>query len=53
MVKRGFTLIEVMLTVAIVGIVFIAGAPLLNQANRLFIMNRTRVELQGEARSIM
>ena len=53
MVKKGFTLIEVMLTLAIVGIVFAIGAPLLNQANRLFILSRTRVELQGEARSVM
>ena len=49
----GFTLVEAMLTVAIVGILATVGARLLIQANRYYMMTKTRVELQREARAIM
>lgn len=42
-----------MLVVAITSAVFAIAAPIMLQANRQFVMNRTRVELQQEARSIM
>lgn len=51
--RQGFTLTEVMLTVAIVGILGAGSAQLLLQANRHFILGRTRVELQQEARAVM
>jgi len=51
--RRAFTLTEVMLVVAITSVVFAIASPILLQANRQFIMNRTRIELQQEARSIM
>ncbi len=51
--RRGVTLIELMITVGIISVVFSIAAPILTQVNRTFIMNRTRVELQQEARSIM
>lgn len=51
--RAGFTLIEAMLTVAIVGILATVGARLLIQVNRYYMMTKTRVELQREARSIM
>ena len=57
MVKRmsrsGVTLMELMITVSIMSAVFVIAAPLLNQANRQFILNRTRLELQQEARAVI
>jgi prepilin-type N-terminal cleavage/methylation domain-containing protein len=51
--RRGVTLMELMITVGIIGAVFGIAAPILTQANRQFILNRTRVQLQQEARSVM
>lgn len=51
--RRGVTLTEMMFVVAIMSVVFVIAAPMLLQVNRTFIMNRTRVELQQEARTIM
>jgi hypothetical protein len=42
-----------MITVGIVSVVFSIAAPLMTQVNRQFILNRTRVEMQQEARSVM
>ncbi len=51
--RKGFTLTEMMMAVAIIGILFGVGAPILNQATKNFIMSNTRLELQTEARAIM
>lgn len=51
--RRGFTLTEAMLSVAIVGILATMGANMLLQINRYYIMSRTRLDLQREARAIM
>jgi prepilin-type N-terminal cleavage/methylation domain-containing protein len=51
--RSGFTLPEVLVTVAIVGILAGMGAGLLLQINRYFIMSRVRLDLQREARAIM
>ena len=51
--SAGFTLTEAMLTVAIVGILSTIGARLLIQVNRYYMLTKTRVELQSEARAIM
>lgn len=48
---RGYTLVEIMVMVAILGVLASIGAPLMINANRFFILNRTKVELQREARS--
>jgi prepilin-type N-terminal cleavage/methylation domain-containing protein len=51
--RSGYTLAEVLVTVAILGIVAGMGANMLLQINRYFIMSRSRLELQREARAIM
>lgn len=51
--RAGFTLIEAMLTVAVVGILATMSAQMLLQINRYFIMSRTRLDLQREARGVM
>ena len=51
--RRGVTLMELLIVVGILGALFTVAAPILTQANRQFILNRTRVELQQEARSVM
>ena len=51
--RKGVTLMELMVVVGIVSTLFMIGAPILNQVNRQFIMTRTRMELQQEARSVM
>ncbi|MCX5787900.1 MAG: prepilin-type N-terminal cleavage/methylation domain-containing protein [Elusimicrobia bacterium] len=51
--RPGYSLTEVMMVVAIIGIVAAVGPALLIQANRLFVMSRVRIDLQGEARSVM
>jgi uncharacterized membrane protein len=44
---------ELMVVIGIVSALFMIGAPMLNQVNRQFILTRTRMELQQEARSVM
>lgn len=51
--RRGVTLTEMMVVVAIMSVVFVIAAPMFLQVNRTFIMNRTRVEMQQEARAVM
>ncbi len=51
--RRGVTLMELIMVVAITSILFGVAAPILLQANRQFIMVRTKLELQQEARGIM
>lgn len=51
--RRGVTLLEMLIVVGIVSTLFTVAAPMLMQANRQFILNRTRVELQQEARAVM
>jgi len=51
--RRGVTLTEMMFVVAIISVVFVIAAPMFLQVNRQFILIRTRVELQQEARAVM
>lgn len=51
--RFGYSLTEMMLVVAIIGILATVGARLMLQVNRYFIMTNTRTELQREARDLM
>ena len=57
MVKRGrragYSLMEVMMVVAILGIISSVGAGLLLQANRFFIFTKTKGDLQRQSRASM
>jgi prepilin-type N-terminal cleavage/methylation domain-containing protein len=51
--SAGYTLVEAMLVVAILGILASAGAQMLLQVQRYFILTKTRADVQREARSAM
>jgi len=51
--RRGFTLTEAMITVAIVSILATVSAQLLLQVNRYFILSQARLDVQREARAAM
>ncbi len=51
--RTGYSLIELMLVVAIIGILMSVGSQVMLQINRYFIVTNTRTELQGEARAAM
>lgn len=50
---RGYTLTEMLLVVAILGILSTVGAQLMVQTNRYWLLTSTRADLQKEARPIM
>ena len=51
--RTGYSLLEVMMVVAILGIVSSIGAGILLQANRYFILTKTRGDLQRQSRAAM
>lgn len=51
--NAGFTLTEAIIAVAIIGIIFGIAPRMFIQVNRFVIMNRTRIELQREARMML
>ncbi len=51
--RAGYTLIEIMVVVAILGIMSGVGANLILQVNRMFLLTRSRSDLQREARAAM
>lgn len=51
--RAGYSLTEMMLAVAIIGILATVGARVMLQVNRFFIMTNTRTDLQREARDLM
>lgn len=56
MVRRargGYTLVEVMMAVVILGIIASVGAGIMLQVNRYFILTRTRLDLQRQARAAL
>lgn len=58
MVKRsasqlGYTLMEMMIVVGVLGVIFSLGPNLFKQVRRFFFLNTVKTEIQREARSIM
>ena len=51
--RRGVTLVEVMITVMIVGILFSLGPDLLKQVTRFYLLSRVRIQLQRDARAAL
>lgn len=51
--RAGYSLMEVLVVVAILGIMSGVGANVILQTNRFFLLTRTRGDLQREARSSM
>jgi len=49
----GLTLIEMMIVLAITGILVMMGPQILTQVTKFFILGRARLELQREARATM
>lgn len=49
----GYTLTELLLVVAIIGVLFGLGPRLFMSIDRFLILNRTRIELSREARQIL
>lgn len=50
--RAGYTLTELMMVVAILGILSTVGATMLTQVVRFFSMNQARVEIQRDARAV-
>jgi len=58
MVKRlrqrlGYTMVEIMMVIAIIGVMALIAPNFITQLNRFFILSRARIELQQEARAAM
>lgn len=51
--EAGFTLVEAMIVVAIVGIMASMGALMMTQVNRYILLSNARIDLQREARGVM
>jgi prepilin-type N-terminal cleavage/methylation domain-containing protein len=51
--RAGYSLTEMMIVVAIIGILASVGGRVMLQINRYFIMTTTRTDLQREARAMM
>ncbi len=51
--RHGWTLVEVMIVVAITGIIASMAPSIMNQITKFFILNKTKLELQQQARAAM
>jgi prepilin-type N-terminal cleavage/methylation domain-containing protein len=51
--RRGYTLIELILVITIIGILFMLGPTLYTQSMKFFIMGNAKLSLQREARAAM
>lgn len=51
--RRGMTLMEMIIVVAILGVVAIVAPTLLTKSTQMYVLGKTKLELQREARMIM
>ncbi len=51
--RKGYTLVELMIVVAIIGIISSLAPNLYKQVRKFFFLNSVRVELQRDARNVM
>jgi prepilin-type N-terminal cleavage/methylation domain-containing protein len=51
--RRGFSLIELLIVVTILGVIVLVGPQLFTQTTKFFILGKTKLALQEEARASM
>jgi len=51
--QKGWTLVELSIVVAIIGIIVMIAPTIINETTQFFILGKTKIELQQQARGIM
>jgi prepilin-type N-terminal cleavage/methylation domain-containing protein len=51
--NKGWTLVELTITAAVIGIVAMLAPQIISQSTKVFVLGRTKLELQREARAAM
>lgn len=51
--ERGWTLTELLIVVAIIGVTAMLAPQVINQTTKIFVLSRAKLEIQGEARATM
>jgi prepilin-type N-terminal cleavage/methylation domain-containing protein len=51
--RHGFSLIELMMVIAIIGLLAVIGPQIFTQTTKFFILSKTKLALQEEARATM
>lgn len=51
--KKGMTMVELIITIAILGIIFSLGPLIFITVNRFYYLNRSRMEVQKDARILL
>jgi len=51
--RRGYTLVEILITIAIMGVLAMFGPTLMTQITKFFVLSRAKLDLQQQARAAM